>query len=53
MTCMSCGRVSAPCPETGYDADDLCPTCAAEMDDFDDAHDWLADYAPEAAKDQA
>lgn len=27
MECTSCGRYAAPDRETGYDADDLCPTC--------------------------
>jgi hypothetical protein len=28
MECPSCGAWSPPDPETGYDADDLCPDCA-------------------------
>lgn len=32
MTCQVCGRYSAPCPFTGYDADDLCPECQAADD---------------------
>lgn len=28
MTCPNCGRWSPADPETGYDADDLCPDCA-------------------------
>ncbi len=28
MDCQHCGRYSPPCPETGYDADTLCPSCA-------------------------
>ena len=29
MTCPQCGRYGDPCPETGYDGDDLCPDCKA------------------------
>lgn len=27
MTCPVCGLFADPDPETGYDADDICPTC--------------------------
>jgi len=32
MECPRCGRYAPPDPETGYDADDTCPTCAADDD---------------------
>jgi hypothetical protein len=32
MTCMHCGRYAPPCRETGYDADDLCPSCRDEAE---------------------
>lgn len=28
MTCPVCGRYGRPDPETGYDGDDICPSCA-------------------------
>lgn len=28
--CTLCGRWAPPDPETGYDADGLCPTCQAD-----------------------
>ena len=30
MTCPVCGRYASADPETGYDADDLCPSCQAD-----------------------
>ena len=30
MICPACGRYAPPDPETGYDADDICPTCARD-----------------------
>ena len=30
MTCHTCGRVAAPDPTTGYDADTCCATCEPE-----------------------
>ena len=30
MECLTCGLFCPPDPETGYDGDDICPTCAAE-----------------------
>lgn len=33
MTCTNCGRYAPPDPETGYDADDLCPDCRASEED--------------------
>lgn len=27
MTCPVCGCFAPPCPETGYNADELCPSC--------------------------
>jgi uncharacterized Zn finger protein (UPF0148 family) len=33
VTCPHCGRYGEPDPETGYDGDSICPTCAAERDD--------------------
>ena len=32
MTCALCGRYAAPDPATGYDADDVCPGCAADSE---------------------
>lgn len=39
MECPRCGRWAPPDPETGYDADELCPEC---KDMFADEHpdDW-------------
>ena len=39
MICDICGRYSPPDPETGYDAEDQCPSCAEAED--------LADTEPE------
>ena len=41
MTCKGCARWSPPDPDTGYDADDLCPECEEEWD--------LGDYADDDA----
>ena len=30
MTCPCCGRYAPPDPETGYDVDEACPSCARE-----------------------
>lgn len=30
MECPVCGRYAPPDPDTGYDGDDICSTCAAE-----------------------
>lgn len=35
MTCPNCGREGADDPETGYSADELCPTCKADGWDID------------------
>jgi len=35
MTCNDCGAYAPPDTETGYDADDLCPRCAARQADAD------------------
>jgi hypothetical protein len=35
MTCPACGVYGEPDPETGYDGDDLCPTCQAAGWDLD------------------
>ena len=32
MTCTDCGRYAPPDPETGYDADEVCPDCLALRD---------------------
>jgi len=34
MECKGCGRYSPPDPATGYDGDDLCPWCRAELDEI-------------------
>lgn len=36
MTCPNCGLYSPPDPETGYDADELCPDCADDPITGDD-----------------
>ncbi len=36
MECTVCGRYASPDHETGYDADDTCPDCAAEEDPVTD-----------------
>ena len=42
MECTGCGRYSPPDPETGYDADALCPDCQANEDNDDAAEGLLA-----------
>ena len=37
MTCDRCGRYAQPDPDTGYDADVLCPDCQRIEDTEDDA----------------
>ena len=39
MECKYCGRWSPVDRETGYDADDVCPTCAESEDDWNDEDD--------------
>lgn len=36
MNCPNCGCWSPPDRETGYDADELCPSCKAELPDQDE-----------------
>lgn len=36
MTCDHCGTYSPADPDTGYDADALCPECEAMIDALDD-----------------
>jgi len=40
MTCPHCGRYGPPDPETGYDADELCPDCKQEEADCASDEDW-------------
>src|SRR5712691_12100353 len=35
MTCEVCGKWAPPDPETGYDADTICPACQAAADEAD------------------
>lgn len=37
MTCPNCGCWAPPDPETGYDADDICPSCAELMEVIEEA----------------
>lgn len=50
MNCPNCGRYGAPDPETGYDADELCPDCK-ELE-RDAARDDAADSKREEMRDR-
>jgi len=40
VTCPNCGRYAPADAETGYDADELCPDCAACEADCASDDDW-------------
>ncbi len=44
MTCPCCGRYCPPDPETGYDADEMCPDCAKPKEDCDLDEYWDRRY---------
>ena len=40
MVCLRCGRLGYPDPETGYNADTLCPRCL----ELEEAHEILSEF---------